>query len=156
VLGWAHPKRDVIQFVMPNFFGNPAHHSYVDVFTGQTVPATVNGNGDPIDTIDWGIKNYVEGALYVGILPLALAAYALLGTSPRTPLSTGGEGGHSPPYRLISLILTLVALTFMFGLPTYAVLYKLPGISQLHSPFRWIFAVTLGVAALAGFGAEAL
>ena len=151
VLGWAHPKRDVIQFALPNFYGNPAHHSYVDVFTGQTVAATVNAAGDPIDTIDWGIKNYVEGALYLGILPLVLALYGLLDlwfgrhdTNPRT---------H---YRPIFALLALAGLSFMFGLPTYRLLYILPGISQLHSPFRWIFAVTLSVSVLAGFGAHAL
>ncbi|MBA3874004.1 MAG: flippase, partial [Anaerolineae bacterium] len=39
----------------------------------------------------------------------------------------------------------------------YAILYYgFPGINQLHSPFRWIFGVTVGVALLAGFGADAL
>jgi len=156
VLDWAHPKRDIIQFVLPNFYGNPSHHSYFDVFTGQTIPATVNAAGQAIDTIDWGIKNYVEGALYLGILPLALAGFGVIRTPPPNPLPVHGDGEQNPPYRLIFLILTLVALSFMFGLPTYAALYVLPGISQLHSPFRWIFAVTLGIAALAGFGAEAL
>ncbi|MEO8612003.1 MAG: oligosaccharide flippase family protein [Chloroflexota bacterium] len=155
VLGWAHPKRDVIQFALPNFYGNPAHHNYVDVFTGQTVPATVNAAGNPIDTIDWGIKNYVEGALYLGILPLALALYGLLDAWLKVGVRQTNTPTN-PPYRVIFLILALVSLTFMFGLPTYAALYILPGISQLHSPFRWIFAVTLSVAVMAGFGAEGL
>ena len=152
---WAHPLRDVVQFMMPNFYGNPAHHSYFDLFTGQTLPATVNALGQSIDTIDWGIKNYVEGALYLGILPLALAIYALVGGR-RTSSTAPDQGETQPPYRGIFALLTLVSLTFMFGLPTYALLYVLPGISQLHSPFRWIFAVTLGVAVLTGFGAEKL
>ncbi len=155
VIDWAHKSRDVVQFIMPNFYGNPTHHSYVDVFTWQSVPATTNALGQPINTIDWGIKNYVEGALYLGILPLLLAAYALIDAwvirrraRHDTPLQ--------PPYRLIFVLLALFGLTFMFGLPTYRLLYFLPGIDQLHSPFRWIFAVTLGVAVLAGFGADAL
>jgi O-antigen/teichoic acid export membrane protein len=157
VLGWAHPPRDVVQFVLPNFYGNPAHHSYYDIFTGRTVPATINALGNPIDTIDWGIKNYVEGALYLGILPLALAVYSLIdGVRTRRALSLRKGDSSVTPYRWIFALLTLVSLTFMFGLPTYAALYILPGISQLHSPFRWIFAVTLGVAVLAGFGADAL
>ncbi len=60
ILGWAHPLRDVVQFVMPNFYGSPAHHSYLDIFSGQTVPATINSLGQPIVTIVCGIKNYVE------------------------------------------------------------------------------------------------
>lgn len=34
--------------------------------------------------------------------------------------------------------------------------YGFPGISQLHSPFRWVFALTLCVAVLAGFGLDDL
>jgi O-antigen/teichoic acid export membrane protein len=217
VIGWAHPLRGLVQYVMPNVYGNPTHTSYFDWFTLQTRPVTVNAAGESIRAIDWGIKNYVEGALYVGILPLLLAAYGLMSriqmnhrvtmtyrhTQARkysgSPLpavcgdgrGAGGEGfvtfragtedtegtpsvaipgaasAHpqpatgnrqpDPPYRWIFLALTVLALTFMFGLPTYALLYNvLPGINQLHSPFRWVLAVTLGVAVLAGFGAEAL
>jgi O-antigen/teichoic acid export membrane protein len=166
VLGWAHPLRDLVQFALPNFYGNPSHHSYVDVFTGQTMLAPLNDH-----TIDWGIKNYVEGALYLGILPLALATFALAeswikrSTPPPTPLPVHREGEIAasaeritvPPYRIIFALLAVVSLTFMFGLPTYALLYYgLPGINQLHSPFRWIYPLTLCVAALAAFGGDGL
>jgi O-antigen/teichoic acid export membrane protein len=149
VLGWAHPARDVLMFIMPNFYGNPTHHAYLDVFSGTMIPATVNASGQPITVIDWGIKNYVEGALYLGILPLVLSVFALFYRT--------HDGTTRPPYRALFALLGLLALTFMFGLPTYALLYyTLPGIDQLHSPFRWIFAVTLSVAVLAGFGWDAL
>ncbi|MCC6617106.1 MAG: oligosaccharide flippase family protein [Anaerolineae bacterium] len=150
VLGWAHPMRDLLQFALPNFYGNPAHHTIFDVFSGQNVPVTFNALGASITNTEWGIKNYVEGALYVGILPLALAVYALL---------PGKRGEGDPPlgiHKITLAVLGLLALTFMFGLPTYALLYKLPGIDQLHSPFRWVFPLTVCVAALAGFGAHRL
>ncbi len=155
VRGWAHPMRDVVQFLLPNFYGNPSHHSYWDVFTGQTVTRLTNAAGQPITTIDWGIKNYVEGALYLGILPLALALYGIINSF----VNRRGAAvvDNKPPYKGIFALLTVVALTLMFGLPTYAILYYgFPGINQLHSPFRWIFGVTVGVAVLAGFGADAL
>ncbi len=151
ILGWAHPLRDLLQFALPNVYGSPAHHSIFDVFSGQSVPLTVNALGAPVTNTEWGIKNYVEGALYVGILPLALAVYALLPgkrTQGAQPLGI---------HKIIFAVLGLFSLTFMFGLPTYALLYyTLPGIDQLHSPFRWVFALTLSVAALAGFGAQRL
>ncbi|MBN8593427.1 MAG: oligosaccharide flippase family protein [Anaerolineae bacterium] len=162
VVGWAHPLRGLIQYLMPNFYGNPTHTSTFDWFTMQTVPVTVNVAGEPIRAIDWGIKNYVEGALYVGILPLLLAVYGLTATASDGRLAASSyrlpaDQGRTPPYKWIFLVLTVLALTFMFGLPTYALLYNfLPGINQLHSPFRWVLAVTIGVAVLAGFGAEAL
>ncbi len=179
ILEWAHKPRDVIQYLLPNFYGNPTHHTYFDLFTMQTVTELSNARGEGIRAIDWGIKNYVEGALYVGILPLLLAAYGLIhgwmhrrdsdkNLSPQPPLRSRRDGvevseagamsrlaPRHPP--LIFLLLTLIALTVMFGLPTYALLYYLfPGINQLHSPFRWVLAVTLGIAALSGFGLDAL
>lgn len=150
VLSYAHSARDILQYALPNFYGNPAHHSYFDIFSMETVPVTVNSLGETITHTEWGLKNYVEGALYVGILPLILAGYALF---------DGwwfNRKRSSPPYRLAFALLALVSLTFMFGLPTYGLIYPLPGINQLNTPFRWVFGVTISVAVLAGFGADAL
>ncbi len=154
VLSYAHPARDVLQFAMPNFYGSPAHHTYFDWFTFQTTPVTINAFGDAITNTEWGMKNYVESALYVGILPLALALFTLI-TAFRSPRPEG-EGSGVRVYVLIFTLLALFGLTFMFGLPTYRLIYLLPGINQLNSPFRWIFAVTVSVAVLAGIGADAL
>jgi O-antigen/teichoic acid export membrane protein len=204
ILGYAHPPRDVLQFILPNFYGNPTHHTVYDWFSGQTTQVTINALGEPITHTEWGIKNYVEGALYVGILPLALAVYAgVLGigswvsgirlqksteyivqstkavvqgskfsvqssqfSEPRTqnaePKTSNWEPGTEnlelrTHHSLLFTTLGLISLTFMFGLPTYALLYYLlPGVNQLHSPFRWVFALTLCVAVLAGFGADRL
>lgn len=148
VLGYAHPMRDVLQFLLPNFYGNPAHHSYFDLFTGQTITDLSNTQGNVINYIDWGIRNYVEGAMYLGILPLILSGYALVTAFfKRTPMTR---------YVIIFVILLGLALTFMFGLPTYALMYALPGINQLNSPFRWIFAVTFAISALSGMGLHML
>lgn len=143
VLSYAHPPRDVALFLMPNVYGNPAHHDYFDLFEMATIPITENSHGDAINHTWWGIKNYVEGASYVGILPLFLALFGLV-------------AGQRKQYQWIFLAMTLLALTFMFGLPTYALVYYLPGVNQLNTAFRWIFAVTVGVSVLAGFGLDVL
>jgi uncharacterized membrane protein YfhO len=54
VEGWFIPWQNIIQFVAPDFFGNPATLNY------------------------YGIWNYAEFIGYVGILPLMLAVFALL------------------------------------------------------------------------------
>ncbi len=153
VIGWAFPPRRIIAFLVPNFFGNPAHHSYLDLFTGQTVPITVNAYGGPNPNgpgcSDWGIKNYVEGGSYMGLLPLLLAVVAILGQLHRSSLF------HR--YVWPFTILALLSLSFIFGTPLYTLLYYgLPGWSQLHTPFRWIFPYTLSLAVLAGIGADHL
>jgi len=141
IIGWAYPWRRLVAFLVPDFFGNPAHHSYLDVFSRQTVTALHNAQGMPIHTIYWGVKNYVEGASYVGILPLLLSLVAIWKLRTK--------------YVWIFLALAIISLLLAFGTPLYAVLYYLlPGIKQLHSPFRWIFPYTLSVSILAGCGAS--
>ena len=51
-------------------------------------------------------------------------------------------------------VLAAFSLSLVFGLPTYRIIFSLPGINQLHSPFRWLFPYTLCVAVLAGMGAR--
>ena len=150
IRGWAFPPRRILTLALPNFFGNPAHHDYTDVFSGQRIPFTVNSSGQPnpngAQSSDWGIKNYVEGGIYLGILPLLLA---LLGV-----WSAVRERRRRGPISFFAL-LSLASLAFIFGTPLYALLYYgLPGINQLHSPFRWVFPLSVAVAVLAGYGAD--
>ena len=83
VLSWAYPKRRILTFLVPNFFGNPTHTTLRDLFTGQLLHATVNAQGEHIGAFDWGIKNYVEGGAYLGLLPLLLALLAVFKSARR-------------------------------------------------------------------------
>jgi O-antigen/teichoic acid export membrane protein len=153
VRGWAFPPRRVLTLAMPNFFGNPAHHTYFDIFSGDRVPFTTNSYGEvnprSAYSSDWGIKNYVEGGIYLGILPLLLA---LLGIRSWPRRARGPRSAI-----LFFVVLSLFSLAFIFGTPLYAILYYgLPGINQLHSPFRWVFPLALAIAALAGYGMDHL
>jgi len=174
VRDWAWPTRQIITFLLPDAFGNPTHHAYLDIWSRQAVPVTQNALGEPLNTIDWGVKNYVEGGNYLGLLTLLLAAVGVLsacrqalrtmrrpapGAAPEAPSPAGdaaraSRGAH---HALGFAVLALLSLLFAFGTPLYAVLYYLvPGYSQLHSAFRWVFPYTLSMAALAGFGLHAL
>lgn len=148
VLSYAHPIRDLIQFVLPNFYGSPAHHSYFDVFTGQTVAVDfINASGARVTNTEWGMKNYVEAALYLGILPLILSVWGVL---------TLWRERARRIYALTFGALAVLSLLLMFGAPIYALVYVLPGINQLNTPFRWVFGLTVAVAVLAGFGLDGL
>lgn len=142
IVGYAYPLRRAIAFLVPDFFGNPTHHSYVDLYSGQTVSAWRNALGQPTHTIDWGIKNYVEGGAYVSILGLLLALIGAL----RRPRQQAW----------FFIALGLFSLSLVFGLPTYGLVFQLPGIRQVHSPFRWVFQYTVSLAVLAAMGAESL
>ncbi len=139
VVGWAYPTRQIFTFFVPDFFGNPAHHGYWDLVSRQWVA---------VDRIFWGIKNYVEAGSYAGILPLILALVAVIGSF---------RSAENRRHIWIFAVLALVSLLLIFGTPLYALLYYgLPGIKQLHSPFRWVFPYTMSVALLAGYGARRL
>ncbi len=148
VLGWAYPPRQVVTFLVPDFWGNPARHAVFDIVSRQWRPiVTRNVMGQTLNYVAWtqGLpswKNYVEAASYVGLLPLLLAGVA------------AWYRRHEPVVRFF-VGLIVVSLLFIFGTPLYAVLYYgLPGWKQLHTPFRWVFPYTLAVAVLAGLGWE--
>ena len=168
VLGWAYPKRRLITFFIPNFFGNPTHRTVFDVFSGETVHAAQNAYGGSVTSFDWGLKNYVEGGAYVGILPLMVAVIAIL----RPPGLVGKlyERADSfvrrvkralltwlrGPYVPFFTVLSLFSLACIFGTPLYALVYALPFLNQSHSPFRWVFPLTVAVSALAGLGVRSI
>jgi O-antigen/teichoic acid export membrane protein len=152
VQDYAFPKRRILTLLLPNFFGNPAHHSYVDVLDGAVEPFRLNAYNQPnpngANSSSWGLKNYVEGGIYLGILPLFLAILGVYGAWRQRQrwLPTG-----------FFVMMSLVSLAFIFGTPLYAILYYgLPFINQLHTPFRWVFPLSLFIAVLAGFGADYL
>ena len=89
---YAFPPRHVLKFLMPDVFGNPAHHGYYDIFAGAWVGDLRNAAGESVSSLAWGIKNHVEGAVYAGLLPLLLAVVALWGavtTDDRRPTTPG-------------------------------------------------------------------
>ncbi|MBN1201236.1 MAG: oligosaccharide flippase family protein [Anaerolineae bacterium] len=158
VRGYALPARHVLKFLVPNVYGNPAHHDYVDVFEWESVRHDWqrprddgSGNYDRVTNTDFGIKNYVEGGTYMGLLVMVLAGVGLAARRKHE------SPNRQPPVRAVLTLLALISLTFAFGLPTYALLYyAFPNLNQLHTPFRWVWPLTFCVAALAGFGADAL
>ncbi len=154
VLSWAYPKRRLITFLVPDFFGNPTHHELWDFFRGEMIQATANAYGQAISAFDWGLKNYVEGGAYVGVLTLFLAAVGAL----RAPGSArkGWRRFLLHPYLPFFAGLSLFSLGCIFGTPLYRLVYALPFLSQSHSPFRWVFPLTVSLAALATLGAASL
>jgi O-antigen/teichoic acid export membrane protein len=159
VLEWAYPLRRVITFAVPNFFGNPAHHGSFDLFHWRFVPAEANAYGASIQSHDWGIKNYVEGGAYFGLLPILLALIAVIAPFLKSESASRKRTGRlmnwlRHPYVPFFSLLSLFSLACVFGTPLYALVYVLPFFKQSHSPFRWVFPLALSVATLAGFGVD--
>lgn len=139
VVSWAFGVRQVFTFLVPDFYGNPAHHA-VRLLEGGRVALKDHAMWGGA----WGARNYVEAAVYPGLVVYLLAPLAFLDRRRRGPALFFG-------------LLLLAALSFCFGLPSYRLLYHLmPGFDQLRTPFRWVFAVDLALLVLAGLGLQAL
>lgn len=153
VVGWAWPKRQLLTFLLPDVFGNPSHHAYWDIWARRWVPVTVNALGEPIRAIFWGVKNYVEGGNYLGLLTLGLVGVALA----RAALTWGQRAMRWWDQTAFFAVLGLISLANAFGTPVFALFYYgLPWYQQVHSPFRWVFPWTLAATVLASLGADAL
>jgi O-antigen/teichoic acid export membrane protein len=144
VVSYALPKKQFLGFLMPDFFGNPTHHTYFDFLDWQTkaVTGTTDLSGHPRPYPFWGIKNYVEAAAYVGVLPLLLGLVALVFRRDR--------------YTWTFFAYAAFSLLLAFGTPLYRLFWALPGFEQLHTPFRWLFPCTFSLAVLAGLGVTTL
>ena len=162
VRSWAYPPRRVIAFGIPNFFGNPSHDTMLDLFSWRRTAAQQHVDGQ---YVYWGIKNYVEGGAYLGLLPLLLSVLAVVSwlrdrmapswSRPFRSLADDGgrQAGKEDTIPFFAL-LSLFSLGCVFGTPLYAVVYALPFLKQSHSPFRWVFPLTICIALLAGFGVD--
>jgi hypothetical protein len=123
----------LITLFAPDFFGNPARGDY------------------------WGYASYWEDCGYIGVLPLLLALIAI----PIYLRRRRGQGASFTPYPL-SLIpffsfLCLLSLLLALGknLPLYPLVFRwVPGFGFFQAPARFLYLYTLGVATLAGLGAD--
>ncbi|MCL4541405.1 MAG: oligosaccharide flippase family protein [Chloroflexi bacterium] len=146
VRGWALPLRQLVTFIIPDFFGNPTVHHYVDLFSFHIRQPGLGVDGRsswPPDTAFWGIKNYVEAASYVGIIPLALAPLGVMIRRNRISY--------------FFAVLVVISLLLAFGSPLYAILFRLvPGFTQIHTAFRWVYVYSFSIAVLSGIGLNSI
>ncbi len=111
-----------VNFLFPYFYGNPAQGDY------------------------WGEGNLWETCVYVAILPLILAGYAVYRSAKR------------PAVRFFAL-LGLIALWLAmgrFGGVFWIAYYVVPGLASFHDPARFTFLTTFAIAVLAGIGLRSL
>jgi hypothetical protein len=120
-----------ITLLAPDFFGHPARNEY------------------------WGFGNYWEGAAFIGILPLLLAVLALIRWWQKRAEARLGLLSAVPFFALLSLVSLILALGHYT--PLYPFLFQhVPGFGLFQAPARLTIGYALGMAVLAGIGAESL
>ncbi|MDP2727038.1 MAG: YfhO family protein [Dehalococcoidia bacterium] len=117
-LEYALPPVNLITLLSPYFFRGPQRTS-------------------------WAIWSSWETAIYVGVVPLLLAAVAVLWGRNRWTAFFAGTG-------LLSLLL---AMANYLPLNLHYLLYRLPWFDALRAPGRFSYLFTFSLACLAGFGA---
>lgn len=93
----------------------------------------------------WTLWDPWETHLYMGVLPLALAVFAVLAVRRRTVLF----------FTLVAIVGLLISLADESPIKLFRALWQLPGFSSIRAPGRFSFLVVFGVAGLAGLGLDA-
>ena len=121
----------LITLLAPDFFGNPARGEY------------------------WAYGTYWEEAAFVGVLPLMLAVLALTAWWRKRKQNSGGPDTLVP--FLVLLCLASVLLALGDRTPLYRLVFRyVPGFGLFQAPARLIIGYALGIALLAGIGADVL
>lgn len=97
---------------------------------------------------------FLEHSAYVGVLPMGLAAYAVLGLP---SLKAGGRATRSALFSVLffaALAMVGVLLALGWATPFAEVVYRLPVIGKLRAIERALVLVNVAVAALAAFGVQ--
>lgn len=130
----ALPARNLVTLLAPDFYGHPNRGTYWNLVGRANSPV-----------------NYAELALYVGIVPLLLAVYALALPWRR------GASTDPPDDRPFFAALVLLALLMALGTVVNRVFYfGVPGFAQTGSPARSLLLLSFSLSVLAAMGLEAV
>ena len=136
-MGTALPARNLVTLLAPDFFGHPNRGVYWN-------------------DSDRGGNNYAEWALYVGVLPLLLAGYALALPWRRRDAEPDSQA-TLPPERGFFALLAALALLLALGTPLNLLLFwGVPGFASTGNPARVLVVLALALSGLAAIGAHAL
>ncbi len=125
----ALPPRNLVTLLVPDFFGHPNKNN------GQY----------------WNTNNYAEWAVYMGVLPLLLAGFALA-----LPWR-GAAKAPLPKERAFGAFLMAFALLLALGTPLNAVFFwGVPGYNQTGNPARCLILWAFALSMLAALGLEAI
>ncbi len=147
---WSLPPEDLLELIAPNLrgfdSGNPD-----GPYWGRLGESPGWPEGEP------GFPNLRGHSLYLGVLPLLLALYAVAGgwrrpadEAPADDAPTSTEPGLTRFWLGIALVCLVLALGR--HTPLYRLVYALPGMSHFRAPVKFLHGTELAVALLSALG----
>ncbi|MBI5080158.1 MAG: YfhO family protein, partial [Chloroflexi bacterium] len=105
--------------------------------------------GHPADGNYWGYATYWEDAIYLGIMPLMFALYALITARRNKKIHLGDI------VFLFALAIISVELALGSNTPIFPFFYRyIPGFNFFQAPARMLIGYTFAASLLAGIGAD--
>lgn len=151
--GWSMPPEDVLEFLVPGIFGNDSFQPPYP-YWGRL--------GRPDDSVFQAgrmMPNYRQHTLYLGIVPLLFALYAVItyrrkrgartDTAAQVPTADLSDTPFWVGVWLLGLILAFGSFT-----PFYRLFYALPYMDYIRAPVKFVHLVEVATAVLAGYGVQ--
>ena len=150
---WSLPPEELLEFVAPGVFG------------WQTVDPRAPYWGRLGRTLGWethhrGLMNLRQHTVYLGVVSIVFAAYAVAWAFRRRQLR-GGAGSEDLPTRRSQVLFwgAVAAVGVMLALGRYFVLYRvfyaLPFASNMRAPVKFLHVVEVALCILFAFGLDA-
>lgn len=138
---WSMPPEEMVDFIAPNYTGIRSGEPK-GPYWGRM------GRSDGWETHRQGFMNYRMESLYLGIIPIAFALFAVF---------IARWSKHRPDI-IFWAIAALVALLLSFGkyFPLYALFYQLPVVNNIRNPNKFLQIFQVALAILTAYGVDGL
>lgn len=160
VTQWSLPPDEVVDFVTPGFFGWRSGEPE-GPYWGRI------GRSEGWEKTRQGLMNFRLDSSYLGLVPVALALFAVMLALFRTRRDPEGKGVRNAPPDTTAVLrpdvlfwalVAVVALALAMGKYSllYKLFYQLPFVSSIRAPVKTLHVFQLAAGVLAAFGAHAV
>ena len=146
---WSWPPEETVDFVAPGFMGWRSGEPE-GPYWGRM------GRSREWESARRGLMNFKLENQYLGALPLALALAAVALARRRGADGTAPEPRRGEIYFWAGLAAAALVLAFGKFTPLYSLVFRLPALSSVRAPVKWLQPFQLAVGILAAFAADRL
>jgi hypothetical protein len=155
---WSLPKRETLSLIVPGIFGYRSDAAGSGTYWGNIgrdpswLHFDENGHTGPAPT---GASRYTGGGFYAGVTVALIALWAALQALRRKDSVFNLAERKT---LLLLLVMGAVALLLSYGryAPLYGIFYRLPYVSMIRNPDKFLNVVSFSIVVLFAFGVDGL